>query len=48
MINYIEKKQLANQIISNIMHQHCFLLMGKNTEEKDVTENVCKMVSSYS
>lgn len=43
MINYIEKKQLANQIISNIMHQHCFLLMGKNTEEKDVTENVCKL-----
>ena len=43
MLDNIAKKLLANQIISNTNHQHCFLFIGKNATEEDITESICKL-----
>lgn len=43
MLDNIEKKLLANQIISNTNHQHCFLFIGKNAKEEDITESICNL-----
>lgn len=43
MLDNIEKKLLANQIISNTNHQHCFLFIGKNAKEENITESICNL-----
>ena len=43
MLDSIEKRNVADQIISNTNHQHCFLFIGKNAKEEDITENICKL-----
>lgn len=43
MLDTIEKRLLADQIISNINHQHCFLFIGKNAKEEDITETICNL-----